>query len=94
MPSKDRNGLKTKCLWRGEAGGVRGPEFGAEAYPFALGRGNLGPRRRIALKVDQTLLQDVLGTLVMLELEAMGIERVKVDSRRNTSITTSSRTIT
>src|SRR4051812_37009467 len=32
----------------------------------------------IALKVDQTLLQDVLGTLVMLELEVMGIERVKV----------------
>src|SRR5215203_359918 len=32
----------------------------------------------IALKVDQVLLQDVLGTLVMLELEAMGIERVKV----------------
>src|ERR1044072_7847449 len=32
----------------------------------------------IALKVDQVLLQDVLGTLVMLELEAMGVERVKV----------------
>ena len=32
----------------------------------------------IALAIDQTLCQDVLGTLVMLELEAMGIERVKV----------------
>lgn len=30
----------------------------------------------IALRMDQALLQDVLGTLVMLELEAMGIERV------------------
>src|SRR3954471_2439868 len=32
----------------------------------------------IALTIDQVLLQDVLGTLVMLELEAMGVERVKV----------------
>lgn len=30
----------------------------------------------VALKMDQALLQDVLGTLVMLELDAMGIERV------------------
>src|SRR5215207_3156614 len=36
------------------------------------------PGSDIALKVDQVLLQDVLGTLVMLELEAMGVERVKV----------------
>src|SRR5215212_4728192 len=40
--------------------------------------GDMRPGSEIALKVDQTLLQDVLGTLVMLELEAMGIERVKV----------------
>jgi aconitate hydratase len=40
--------------------------------------GSLTPGDEIALSVDQTLLQDVLGTLVMLELEAMGIERVKV----------------
>src|SRR5215203_6982257 len=40
--------------------------------------GDIKPGSEIALKVDQVLLQDVLGTLVMLELEAMGIERVKV----------------
>jgi aconitate hydratase len=40
--------------------------------------GEMKPGSDIALKVDQTLLQDVLGTLVMLELEAMGVERVKV----------------
>jgi aconitate hydratase len=40
--------------------------------------GSLRPGDEIALTVDQTLLQDVLGTLVMLELEAMGIEQVKV----------------
>src|SRR4051794_8551229 len=36
------------------------------------------PDGDIALKIDQVLVQDVLGTLVMLELEAMGVERVKV----------------
>ena len=35
--------------------------------------------RRIALKIDQTLCQDATGTLVMLELEAMGIDRVKTE---------------
>ena len=40
--------------------------------------GSMKPGSDIALKVDQVLLQDVLGTLVMLELEAIGIERVKV----------------
>jgi aconitate hydratase len=29
--------------------------------------------------MDQVLLQDVLGTLVMLELEAMGLDRIKVE---------------
>ncbi len=40
--------------------------------------GDLTPGADIALSVDQVLLQDVLGTLVMLELEAMGVERIKV----------------
>lgn len=39
--------------------------------------GDMTPGSEIALKMDQALLQDVLGTLVMLELQAMGIERVK-----------------
>jgi aconitate hydratase len=40
--------------------------------------GDLAPGADIAVAVDQVLLQDVLGTLVMLELEAMGVERIKV----------------
>jgi homoaconitase/3-isopropylmalate dehydratase large subunit len=40
--------------------------------------GNPKPGNEIALRIDQALLQDVLGTLVMLELEAMGVERVKI----------------
>lgn len=38
--------------------------------------GEMFPDSEIALRIDQALLQDVLGTLVMLELEAMGLDRV------------------
>ncbi len=38
--------------------------------------GQMIPGEEVALRIDQALLQDVLGTLVMLELEAMGVERV------------------
>lgn len=38
--------------------------------------GEMVPGGEIALRIDQALLQDVLGTLVMLELEAMGLDRV------------------
>lgn len=38
--------------------------------------GEMIPDSEIALRIDQALLQDVLGTLVMLELEAMGLDRV------------------
>lgn len=37
------------------------------------------PGDEIALRIDQTLTQDASGTLVMLELEAMGVERVKTE---------------
>jgi aconitate hydratase len=41
--------------------------------------GDMQPGSEIALKIDQTLCQDATGTLVMLELEAMGVDRVKTD---------------
>ncbi len=41
--------------------------------------GQLLPGSEIALKIDQTLAQDATGTMVMLELEAMGIKRVKTE---------------
>jgi aconitate hydratase len=43
-----------------------------------LAAGRVTPGEEIAIRIDQVLLQDVLGVLVMLELEAMGAERVKV----------------
>lgn len=41
--------------------------------------GQMIPGEEIALKIDQTLCQDATGTLVMLELEAMEIDRVKTE---------------
>jgi aconitate hydratase len=41
--------------------------------------GKMIPGEEIGIKVDQTLTQDATGTLVMLELEAMGIKRAKTE---------------
>ena len=41
--------------------------------------GELRAGQEIGLAIDQTLTQDATGTLVMLELEAMGLERVKTE---------------
>ncbi len=37
------------------------------------------PGEEIGIRIDQTLTQDATGTLVMLELEAMGLDRVKTE---------------
>lgn len=44
-----------------------------------LVEGILAPGEEIAVRIDQALLQDATGTLAMLEFEALGIDRVKVD---------------
>ena len=41
--------------------------------------GEMIPGREIGIRIDQTLTQDVTGTLVMLELEAMGLDGVKTE---------------
>ncbi|MFD1067158.1 aconitate hydratase [Oceanobacillus locisalsi] len=42
--------------------------------------GEMKAGEEIGLKIDQTLTQDATGTMVMLELEAMGIDRVKTEA--------------
>lgn len=44
-----------------------------------LAEGELTPGEEIGIKIDQTLCQDATGTLVMLELEAMGLDSVKTE---------------
>ena len=41
--------------------------------------GKMFPGEEIGLKIDQTLTQDATGTLVMLELEAMKLQKVKTE---------------
>ena len=41
--------------------------------------GEMIPGEEIGLRVDQTLLQDATGTMVMLELEAMGAKKAKAE---------------
>jgi aconitate hydratase len=43
-----------------------------------LEHGRMEPGEEIGLKVDQVLLQDATGTLTMLALEAIGLDRVRV----------------
>ncbi len=44
-----------------------------------LADGDMVPGREVALRVDQTLTQDATGTLVMLELEALGLDRARTE---------------
>src|SRR5258708_4541205 len=44
-----------------------------------LVEGKLQPGEEVGLRIDQTLTQDATGTLVMLELEAMGLDRVRTE---------------
>jgi aconitate hydratase len=44
-----------------------------------LVKGKMEPGSEIGLSIDQTLCQDATGTMVMLELEAMGCQRVKTE---------------
>ncbi len=46
-----------------------------------LVEGEMRPGSEVALQIDQTLTQDATGTLVMLELEAMGLDRVRTELR-------------
>jgi aconitate hydratase len=39
--------------------------------------GEMTPGAEIGLRIDQTLTQDATGTVVMLELEALGLDRVR-----------------
>lgn len=45
-----------------------------------LTSGEMKPGQEIALRIDQALLQDATGTMVMLELEALGVERVQTET--------------
>jgi aconitate hydratase len=45
-----------------------------------LADGEMTPGAEIGLRIDQTLTQDATGTMVMLELEALGLKRVQTQA--------------
>jgi aconitate hydratase len=44
-----------------------------------LVEGEMIPGQEIGIRIDQTLTQDATGTLVMLEIEAMGLDHIKTE---------------
>ena len=44
-----------------------------------LMHGDITPGEEIGIRIDQTLTQDATGTLVMLELEALGLSRGRAE---------------
>src|SRR5918992_1636532 len=44
-----------------------------------LAEGELSPGKPIALRVDQTLLQDATGTMAFMQYEQLGVPRTKVE---------------
>ena len=55
--------------------------------------GEMTPGSEIGLKIDQVLLQDATGTLVMLELEAFNLNKLNPRSQCNMWITICSKQI-
>ncbi|MDN5659051.1 aconitate hydratase [Brevibacterium sandarakinum] len=45
-----------------------------------LESGTMTPGNEIGVRIDQTLTQDATGTLVMLELESLGLDRIRTDT--------------
>jgi len=59
---------------------AKGPQnLARKLIARALVEGDMTPGAELRLKADQVLLQDATSTLTMLALEAMGLERIKVD---------------
>ncbi|MEU8346978.1 aconitate hydratase [Spirillospora sp. NPDC048832] len=61
------------------AAGTGGRGVARKLIASHLVSGEMRPGAEIGIRVDQTLTQDATGTLVMLELEALDLDRVRTD---------------
>ncbi|MFI0374414.1 aconitate hydratase [Actinomadura sp. 1N219] len=59
--------------------GVGGQGVARKLIASHLVSGEMTPGAEIGIRVDQTLTQDATGTMVMLELEALDLDRVRTD---------------
>ncbi|MGP3981605.1 aconitate hydratase [Streptomyces sp. KR80] len=80
-PAPDASSRGTDTTSRaGEGRGTRAAGSVAHQLIAAhLVAGRMEPGEEIGLRVDQTLTQDATGTLVMQELEALGLDRVRTE---------------
>ena len=63
----------------GQSSAMAGMNLARKLIGAHLVDGEMSPGSEIAVRVDQTLTQDATGTLVMLELEALGLKRVRTE---------------
>ncbi|QKG27476.1 aconitate hydratase [Actinomadura verrucosospora] len=61
------------------ANGTGGGSVARKLIGSHLVSGEMEPGTEIGIRVDQTLTQDATGTMVMLELEALDLDRVRTD---------------
>ncbi|MBD2893971.1 3-isopropylmalate dehydratase large subunit [Actinomadura sp. RB99] len=61
------------------ANGTGGRNVARKLIASHLVSGEMEPGTEIGIRVDQTLTQDATGTMVMLELEALDLDRVRTD---------------
>ena len=80
MMTVDECRLKNMCLAPASRAEVAmGWNVAQKLIRSHLAEGEMLPGREIGIRIDQTLTQDATGTLVMLELEAMGLDRVRTE---------------
>jgi aconitate hydratase len=64
---------------RTSKGEIMGKTLAYKILENHLVEGVLAPGNEITMKIDQTLTQDSTGTMVYLQLEAMGVEKIKTE---------------
>lgn len=76
---RQESGTETDATVRCEKVTALGLNVAQKLIGSHLASGEMSPGHEIGLRIDQTLTQDATGTMVMLELEAMGLDRVRTE---------------
>lgn len=75
----DHRNIRVLQAVRTSKGEIMGKTLAYKILENHLVEGVLAPGNEITMKIDQTLTQDSTGTMVYLQLEAMGVEKIKTE---------------
>ena len=75
-PTTARRSTRRSIRWEAM---VMGLNVAQKLIAAHLVDGEMVPGTEVGLRIDQTLTQDATGTMVMLELEALGLDRVRTE---------------